>query len=77
MYDTIASERSGMEVRVRVLLRAVGNFVDEYLEWRKTLRYDDMQTKKSATRLACSQVLYYVAGFLASGTTQLITKSTL
>ena len=29
-----ASERSGVEVRVRVILRAVGNFVDEYLELR-------------------------------------------
>ena len=28
----IANERSGMEVCVRVILRAVGNFVDKYLD---------------------------------------------
>ena len=27
----IASERSGVEVRMRVILRAVGNFADVYL----------------------------------------------
>ena len=45
----IASERSGVEVRVRVILRAVGNFADVYLELRRT-RYGDIQTniKKSA-----------------------------
>ena len=32
MYDIIASEHSGVEVCVRVTLRAVGNFVDDYLE---------------------------------------------
>ena len=41
----IASERSGVEVRVRVILRAVGNFADVYLELRRT-RYSDIQTKK-------------------------------
>ena len=39
----IASERSGVEVRVRVILRAVGNFADVYLELRRT-RYGDIQT---------------------------------
>ena len=31
MYDIIASERSGVEVRVRVILRAVGNSVDKFV----------------------------------------------
>ena len=43
---------------MRVILRAVVNFVDEYLELRRTLRYGDIQTnEKSAvqmTRLARS-----------------------
>ena len=44
MYDIIASERSGVEVRVRVILRAVGNFVDnKCLKLRRTLRYGDIR----------------------------------
>ena len=37
---------------MRVILRAVVNFVDEYLELRRTLRYGDIRTnEKSAVQM--------------------------
>ena len=61
----IASERNGVLVRMRVILRAVGNSLTCTYELRRTLRYGDIQTKNrpvQTTRSTRSLAIIHAGG---------------